>query len=300
MNRNQEALYSMLVRMQNLFLDTNPVIIAKMPKMDIAINNLADYIENIKACFEIKLINKSGIAFGKQILKEDVANAVFLLSGKIKSYTINEMLYTLQSEVSYTQSRLLHLSDIKLIATTNTIINIATTNLSNLAIYGVTQQLIDATQTIINTYEANIPKPKESITNKKIATMHLGMLYKEAKKMIKNTMATYVIIVKDTDQQFFEEFQLTRIIKKPQSYPIDFKCIVKNQEGTALQKATCIFQDSTKVYKTTVKGQFHIKSLPSGNHSCTFHAYGYATQTLIVPTTKGVRKNLSITLLANS
>lgn len=138
MNRNQEALYSMLVRMQNLFLDTNPVIIAKMPKMDIAINNLADYIENIKTCFEIKLINKSGIAFGKQILKEDVANAVFLLSGKIKSYAINEMRYTLQSEVSYTQSRLLHLSDIKLIATTNTIINIATINLSDVAIYGVT------------------------------------------------------------------------------------------------------------------------------------------------------------------
>jgi hypothetical protein len=300
MTRNQGTQYAMFIRMANLLATTSPEVKVLMPKMEASETKLNENILEIKACLETQNTNKKGITVGKGITKKDVANAAFQLSGKVKSYAIDENLHDLKSEVSFSLSKLVNMADENLIAATEIIVSKATKNLANLASYGVTEPLIEETKHVADNYQANIPKPKESIINKKIATARLKVVMPETISLIQTNMGTYVIIVKDSQSVFYNDFQLTRIAADPISYPIDFRCNIKNQDGQPLQKVNCKIEGQSKVYKTTEKGNFEIKSFPSGNHNCTFQAYGYATQTLIVPTTKGVRKNLSITLLANT
>ena len=191
MTRNQGTQYAMFIRMANLLATTSPEVKALMPKMEASETKLNENILEIKACLETQNTNKKGITVGKGITKKDVANAAFQLSGKVKSYAIDENLHDLKSEVSFSLSKL---------------VNMADENLANLASYGVTEPLIEETKHVADNYQANIPKPKESIINKKIATARLKVVMPETISLIQTNMGTYVIIVKDSQSVFYNEF----------------------------------------------------------------------------------------------
>lgn len=247
MTRNQGTQYAMFIRMANLLATTSPEVKVLMPKMEASETKLNENILEIKACLETQNTNKKGITVGKGITKKDVANAAFQLSGKVKFYAIDENLHDLKSEVSFSLSKLVNMADENLIAATEIIVSKATKNLANLASYGVTEPLIEETKYVTDNYQANIPKPKESIINKKMATARLKIVMPETISLIQTNMGTYVIIVKDSQSVFYNEFQLTRIAAGPISYPIDFRCNIKNQDGQPLQKVNCKIEGQSKV-----------------------------------------------------
>lgn len=296
MNRKQERKYSMY-RAVMAFLDaTVATIIAKMPDMDGAMTKLDNYIQTIANLIELQETNRTGYATGKETTREEVINNIFVLAGQVKSFAINTNNPVLIDEVKYTFSQFTAMADNRLLTTSNRIITKAKDHLADLADYGATAASVADIEAMVISYTNKISQPRNATSQKTEETLQLENTFKLTDKLLKVKMDTLVIIVKNSDPEFYNVYHKNRKIIGPGSQPLAFRCFLVDINGQPIAKVTATIDGINKKYKSTNKGSFQIKSLPSGMHTITFTRAGYETQKQTFPITKGVRTDFNVIL----
>ena len=296
MNRNQERKYSMYMAVSAFLAGVLASIIAKMPDMDNAIAKLIAYIQDIEETSEAQETNRIGYAQGKEITKEELVNIIFVLAGQVKSFAVNTNNPVLKNEVSYPISKLFAMADTGLLITAGRIIAKATQNIAELADYGVTAPLLNDIQLIVNNYTIKISQPRNATSLQVEETNQLEILFSKTDKLLKEKMDTLVIIVKNSDPDFYNVYKSNRKIIGPGYQKIPLRCKVKDQEGIPIPKVTAIIDGINKKFITTANGGFYVKSIPNGTHTITFTRAGFETQSTTFPITKGTRTNLNIVM----
>lgn len=296
MKRSQERKYSMYNAVNNFLKDTDTTIIDKMPQMAEAMEDLQKQIEKIQEISENQMFNRKGIKVSKEVTKEDIVNTIYVLAGQVRSFAVNNNNVILRDEVTYTFSELKAMADGILQVNAGIIFEKATENLASLADYGVTVASLAAIEVTLADFAQKLAQPRNAISNKAEETQLLKVAFAETDMLLEETMDTLVIIVKLTDNQFFNIYKNNRKIIGPGYMPLALRVFVTNLDQQPLDKVKAKIIGFTKTYKTSLKGSFQIKSLLEGMHTITFSLPGYQDQTLNFPIIKGKRTDLRIVL----
>lgn len=296
MKRIQERKYSMYNAVNNFLKDTDTAIINKMPLMSDAMEKLQNNIEKIQDISENQMYNRKGIKVSKEVTKEDIVNTIFVLAGQVRSFAVNTNNVILRDEVTYTFSELKAMADGILQVNAGIIFQKATDFLTDLTDYGVTTASLAEIESTLAEFAEKLAQPRNAISNKAEETQLLKAAFAETDLLLEDTMDTLVIIVKLTDNQFFNIYKNNRKIIGPGYLPLALRVYVTNPDQMLLEKVKAKIVGITKTYKTSAKGSFQIKSIPEGMHTITFSLPGYKDQTLNFPIIKGKRTDLRITL----
>jgi hypothetical protein len=268
-----------------------------MPLMSEAVESLEKLIDDITQIVSNQTENTTGIKVQKEVTREDVENIIFILAGQLRSYAVNINNFELRNEVTYTISKLRGMADTLLLSNSITILEKAQENEANLLPYGVTPANLVAVEDLLNAFELKIALPRNAIAFKKQQTELLQVKMEDADNLLRDKMDSYVIIVKNTEQEFYTIYKNNRKIIKPSYNPLALKVLVVGPNEMPLYKVKAKIQGFSKEYRTTQKGLFQVKSLPEGMHVITLSKAGYQTQVITFPITKGERTDLNITLL---
>jgi hypothetical protein len=298
MEKKQERKYSMYNAVNNFLLETDPVIISKMPNMDVSMQDLQKNIEQIQEISENQQQNRSGYRVSKQITKEEMVDIVYVLAGQVRSLAVNTNNVILRNEVTYNISDLKAMADGNLQVNAGIIIEKAEENIADLADYGVTPASLQNINDLLTEFGNKLAQPRNAITNKAEETQLLKEMFTKTDLLLDDTMDTLVIIVKLTDNQFYNIYNNNRKIIGPGYSTLALRVFVTNELQEPLSKVKAIIHGFTKVYRTTEKGSFQVKSLPEGMHTITFSLPGYKDQTIAFPIIKGKRTDLRIVLQA--
>ncbi len=296
MKRRFERKYSMYNAVKGTLINANPATIAQMPKMDEAIVELTENIDFIEDFGREQSENRTGIASDKEVTREDVVNNFFILCGQVRSLATNENDIILKDSLNFPISRLQNMADGNLIIAADFIRLKAEENIAELADYGVTPGILTTKTNLLTTFRNKLAEPRREITKKKLATQELTNVFKKTDVLLKETMDILVIIVKETVNPFYKAYQNNRIIVDEGSSPLALRCFVTDENEQPLEKVTAVINGINRTYKTTAKGKFQIKSLPSGTYTITLSRPTYETKTTTFGITKGIRTDLYITL----
>lgn len=217
-----------------------------------------------------KADNKKNLAeFGNQ-----VAGATFAWAALANKPVIFE-------QVRITESELAKMRDEKVGKLCMRYYEIATENLTELANFGITKEVLDAFKQEIDQYEAVVPAPRNAQAEKTRYKNNLAELFKKGDFILKSQIDKLVLQLKKTNPNYYMEYKTNRRIVSSSSTSTALAITVKDAATNLPIVGASIMLDAIKWEALTDKqGQATAKPVPLGFYSATIKKEGYETQTI--------------------
>jgi len=311
MNRKQESFYSMGLALRD-FLNQNATITSTLPDFGSFFTSFSENIRKIQELTGQQEKDKSGYAHQKKQLRDDLIARAIEVSRKTATYAKMTRNAVLEQEVHYTETDLLRSTDNMLKDRASVIFEKAEMNLSVLAPYGITAEMLNALKTAMELFISAIPRPRMGIIEKKQATDQLAALFAVNNDLLEN-MDALVEIVRQSHPEFFHAYRDHRKVIETGKGTLSLKAVITDaatHSGIKGAKASFILQNgqmkltSAKPGKpmvkiTTEKGNFRIRSLAAGSYSVTVDKPGYRGQVVSVDVTDNETTVLQVELEKN-
>lgn len=211
MNAKQIAKLKMY-RATEQYCDNNPLIVASNVAFQTAFNNFKVKITAIINLTQQGDVVLKGITQDKQALKQNLCQMTADIAKLIFAYASATSNNTLKQEVNFSPSALAQTRDGQLVPRCQNIHDRGISNLSALADYGVTVQLLDNLQTAIDNYLAESPKPRTAISQRSTLTANLATLFTETDLILREQMDNLVVAFKTEYPDFVKTYESTRFI----------------------------------------------------------------------------------------
>jgi len=210
MNKSQGNYFKMFLNTQDC-LDNYSTEWSAIP---IVLNMKNDYDELIS-----RIIGKSeeaqtfmGVSEHKKKEKKTIATKVSSLSGVIQAYAHGINNDDLVKSVKVSRTAIEETKDQDVDALVSSILKIAQNILTELADYGVTENMINEIGTSLEEFNALIGKPR-SIRNSKFVTLEtIELLFEECNKLLKNKIDKVMLMFRDTKPEFYSSYERARTI----------------------------------------------------------------------------------------
>lgn len=308
MNNYQESKLSMYLVARD-YMTANATILTPLPNFAANQTAFQNAITQIQASGELQNFDKTGIAGGKNQLKQTLVTLAADSSRKLTAYAKFTSNQTLLNEINYSESDLKRRADTNLKDAAQGIYDRAQPIVASLATYGITAATQTALLNAINAFNTAIPKPRLGITEKKQSTTQLAALFKTADTALEN-IDTAVEIVRLTQVNFYNGYKAARKLVLTGGGSVSVKGIVTDaSNGEPLKSVTLKFStngtsaklksangNSDLTKKTADKGGFMIKTLAEGTYQVTITKPGYKEQTVTVNVSDGEMSVLDIKL----
>jgi len=282
------------------FLATVPAAtIASMPNFEAEYQNFTAKVSEIRAFSASQTTSRLGYSIEKNGMKVLMVAQAIDVASRIKGFARNTGNDVLEAEMNQRISFLGKKPDSVCADICSFIYNKGVLLLSNLASYGVTQSMLSDLETAVNNFTEAIPKPKEAIDNRVISTKYIALTFVECNAFLK-TMDILADMLRYSDTIFYDNYFQRRKMERPGYRTIDFMGIVTDSNGIPLEKVTVKINDLNIERKTTDRGYFEIKSLPSGIYNVTFIKAGYINTVLQVAVTNTQRTEINVVLVSQS
>jgi hypothetical protein len=224
-----------------------------------------------------------------------------VISGLIAHATITNN-YELRNSINYTKSNLKNTRDNILYDKAQLVYNTARPLATELAVYLVAQEDIDAVNALSTDYQNAIPAKRAAITAQKASTDNIRNAFKNIDNLLKDKLDNLVILFQVTNATFYKEYKAARII-------IDLG-VRHDQEKTLISGTVENFETEFPIpeayvwvvekgisYNTAADGAFTLDVGSAGTYTIKVEKMGYQTYTEDpVTITKGQEIQLDIQL----
>lgn len=294
MTNYQESKLSMYLVVRD-FMTANGTVLTALPNFAANQTAFQGAITQIQANGALQTFDKTGIAANKGAAKRSLVTLVADAARKITAYAKLNNNQTLLAEVNYSESDLKNRADTNLKDAAQGLYDRVQTNLAALATYGITAASQTALLNAITAYNAEIPKPRLGINEKKQATMLLVSLFNTADTALVNIDAV-VEIVRLTQPSFYNGYKGARKLVITGGGSIAVKGVVTDAStGNALALVTVRFVLNGVLVltkKSAAKGGFMVKSLAEGTYVVTASKPGYKDGVLQLYLSEGEMKEV--------
>ena len=292
----QERKLSMFLATKERLSQTATSIINAMPGFSAYVTSFNTNVATLQATREVQEVDRSGIAVNKREIQIDLIAKSIDVAKKVKAYAINNSNSVLANEVSYTESDLKRSADTILRDKCMVIYTKANANATALASYGITSAQLTALLSLINSFNAAIPKPRIGVTTKKQATEQIDALFASTDAIL-TKMDILVEILKTSQPEFYQNYTDARMLIDASYSKLAFRGIVKDKESSLpVSGVEVVISESDVKVKTSAKGYFQMKHLASGTYVFVFKKAGYKTKEETIHITEGERTELRVVL----
>jgi hypothetical protein len=304
MTLRQQSKIAMLMVLTE-YLSQNTAIVNTIPNLAGLITQLKTLISQIQAQSEQQIINHTGVAVAKKEARINLVGVAADVARKLSAYALMDNNDNLLKEVRISDSVLSRMADEKLKEVCQLIYDRALANVQPAAQYGVNNPLLTSLLNAIDTFNAIIPKPRLSATEKKQATTQLTKLFVDV-EVILEKVDMLVDIVKSNQVIFYSGFKSARMIVDRVGRGYILKVTIldasDNQplKGVAckiiIEQKSATSKESAINKRTALKGSFYIKSMPEGTFNMSIAKSGYKSINQVLNISKNEFVNLNINL----
>ena len=288
MTRSQESRLSMYLSFKE-YQASYTAITNALPNYSANSTIFLNTIPQIQAVSVQQKMSKTGIADGKNTLKNNLIVTAADYSRKLGAYATFTNNATLAQEVKFSESKLRQSSDTAVKDYAQIVYDRAQPIVAALATYGITAATQTALASAIAAYNASIGKPGAGRSEGAQTTKQLAALFKTADAALAN-MDVAVEIVRLTQVNFYNGYKSARKVIGTGTSTLSVKGMVADaQTGAPVKGVTVTFaldggmsrakgaaSTPDVVKKSADKGGFNVKSLPAGTYLVSLKKAGYA------------------------
>ena len=258
--------------------ENNPTIIILTAAFKTAFENFKAKINAISNTAQQKDIVLKGVAVDKSASKQILCKQGAEIAGIISAFASATSNNTLKQEVNFSATALLQTRDDQLTPRCQNIHAKGVENLTALADYGITAEILENLQTAIDNYIEEAPKPRTAASQRKTYTSNLAELFTEADDILKNQMDKLVVTFKAAHPDFVKSYEANRLIIEHGRAVTQLKGIVTNQaDGETIKNALVEIVEAKLVARTNSLGEYLIKPAPVGKFTVRVTAEGFNT-----------------------
>jgi len=296
MIKTQIDQYDMLLAVENHFDDhltlwnTNAPITATKTLISSKIDALAEQVA-------LQLLNPTGVTIDKNNARINLENQVFTLSSALSGYANISNKMELYQKVRYTKSDLVHFRDAELLGVATNLHRDATTELGNLAAYGVNATVLTNFLTAINTFGTVMKNPTEAIAKRKSATEKIAIMLPEIIELLTNRMDHLVVMLQATQSAFVSTYNNVRALNSTAVNPLSLTITCLNKatnEPIPNVQLEIVGEGINRI--SSERGYNTIQNLVSGSHQISATHPNFKTQTLTFNIVSGETTELVIEL----
>ncbi len=287
MTLRQDAKLMMLMSLRD-YLMQNSNIIATIPNLNGLLTRLQNLIIEIQSASQTQVMNKTGIKIAKEELRSQLVLIGADVARRLSAYAAILNNDVLLKEVHYSDAELIKLSDERLKETIQVIYDNGTPHVPAAVAYGLTAQLMSSLLTALNAFNAAIPKPRLTVTERKQATEQLIRLFKDVDVLLKK-IDILVDIVKLSQPNFHNGFKSVRVLVdrggRKRMLTVTILNSLNNEPIKGV-KCQLIQGDDVFLKRSSLKGSFFLKSIPEGAYKMSVSKSGYKSIVLDVYVSK--------------
>lgn len=193
------------------FLDKNKTRLDFAPALPAYVDALQDTLSQISTMLEAQLATSEGHTKTKEAQRHQLIASILELAKRAKAFAVVTDNKVLFEAVNYSYTKLRRLPQASLAGAVKSIINTCKPYISDLAAYGLNDEMQLQVEQKINAYTATLPGTKRAIASRKTATDKLQKLFGEVNLLLKK-IDVLMEIINTTDPLFYREYKNLRLI----------------------------------------------------------------------------------------
>ncbi|WP_432672032.1 hypothetical protein [Flavobacterium sp. SM2513] len=211
MNKRQMGVYSICRTLEQHFDDDSSVWDGFAPIID-SKAELSDKIIVLAALLAAQMINLTGIAESKEIVRRSLEEQAFVLSAAICSYASVTKDTILYNGCFYNMSTLKQFKGDALVGAVTYLLAEGRKELANLDRYNVTDTSLILLKSTIDSFTAIMKRPEDSIKHRSTTTHTIETKTKEMLTFLNKQLDNMVVMLLPTAPEFVETYKALRVI----------------------------------------------------------------------------------------
>lgn len=280
MQQHQENVLTM-VEVVIAHLDGNPSVWAALPAYVTHVTALKTKRDALVPYLNKQAAKTTGVTKDKQKLKVLAIQQALTTAGNIEVYATDNNDNTLYDNMHFSKSKLLAIPDTELTIKLQAIHDIAASLLISMANYGNTTASLMDFQTRINGYQQAVPKPRNTLVQRKTATLNIAQTFKETNYILKK-LDKLSLNFATTDPDFLSEYSNSRQIINYAHHKTRLEISINTTADKPIVKAAIVIilgDDIGINAKTNSEGIALFTDIARGEYALTANADGYPTYT---------------------
>lgn len=302
MNTPQKIKLNMYKAVRNYF-SRYQELLNKVTEMKKAFTSLAARVEEIESTGKTQGLSRKGFTEKKKSLRKHVTGLIIKHSSKLTLYGRKTGNKVLLDEIRFKETGLNRLTEVTLVEKARIVWERTEQNLQELSDQNVTAETQKAFQDVINAFNEAISMPRAETSERIKATKTLEVLFSEADLTVSN-LDIAVLSVKDEHPEFYNGYKAARVLVDISSGSILIKGSAKEfLSGKPVGKAIFKFSNTgtlssngngAVIKRTTMKGNFLLKSLQPGSYKVLVSKPGYRDKELSIIVNEGEKMEVKV------
>jgi hypothetical protein len=161
--------------------------------------------------------------------------------------------------------------------------------------FGITTAVLNEANQMLTNFRNELAIPRNKIAARKLVTLQIKEAFRESSKILLN-LDTLVNTIAEVQSDFKEEYFINRKIINYHGSKLSVRGFVKTADGVPIQNVTITLLNGKRETKTTSRGYFEFKNLPTGIDTLLFEKVQFNEYRTTIGVIKGERVQLEITL----
>jgi len=295
MNYSQERKLNMFWSMEQFITQTRPEILEQIPNFNLLFADFQVKVGELNILTGRQLLQRHGNIVEKIAVREELCTVGGIIAGKIMAYATFVNNYQLISQINYTTNSLFKSTDAKCITDCTIIWEKGIEYLAFLSPYGIKEADLADFKDLIAMYDSTIPKPKDGVQAKKVATQGLRVGFKEAMTIL-NLIEKQVQVVKVSEPAFYVMFKEKKLLTKAAYRTLAATGTVVDVAGNALPLVRMTCEKLGFSRKVSESGNFRLRNMPDGVYDFVFSRPSYVDTVVELVFYKGIRFEVKVVM----
>ena len=296
MTKTQIDQYDMLLTVENHFDDNATLWNTNVP-LTASKTLLSSKIDTIAEQVAIQLLNPIGTTIDKTALRNDLQNKGLALSAAVSAYAATTGKNDLYYRVNLNKTDFERYREAELLGVITNLHREATTELANLAPYGITALTLTVLLAANTAFGTVMKNPNQAIAKRKTATDAIADLLPETIIILETRIDNLMVGLAATQPQFAEIYTAVRALNSSPTNPLSVTITTLNavtNQPIANANLEVVGEGITRI--STQRGYNTIQNLIPGPHQIKVTHPNYTTQTVPFTIVNGETTELVVLL----
>ncbi|WNM20281.1 carboxypeptidase-like regulatory domain-containing protein [Flavobacterium capsici] len=295
MKKHDENKYYMEQLVHEYLKGLDSAIVEASPELDTDIAELGSEIDLIAELNEYQQMNRTGHQLIKSQLKQDMAMKAIEVVDALRAYAKVTNNMVLFAEMGITYWSIYKKRDAEAKDECRFIHDRGVEHLAGITTYGITEAFLLELKGLITDYNANMTKPRMSITERMQLTRGIDDAFGRIDVLLKE-LDIKVFALRTLYPAVVSHYKDCRRIVDYRGSVLAISGTVKNELDEPIFGATATIEVLDRSTKSTYKGNFEFRNLPDGLYTVVVERPGYEKQAVTVGVVKGETTKINVVL----
>ena len=268
--------------------DKQTALFATVPALNDAYTRYKAILTEIDTVGVQTAVVIKGITAEKNNAREHLVKLSLIVSKALMAYAHLANDVSLQQEVHYSPTMLMKMRDKSLIFVAKKIYDKGLAYETNLANYGVTNDILVQLLAALDDFALKAPEPREAIDIRKTNNLKITKLIAKATDILNNEIDHMIYILPDAHADVKSTFKSGRIVidyhgpiqqePLPKGFGIIYGSVTNNTDAGAIEDAQVYIAELELNTTTDEDGEFYFEKIPAGKYTIKVTAVTYLNE----------------------